>query len=651
MCGIAGFLFSQHSAGDARAAGRAMAEAIRHRGPDAAGYWADDERGLVLVHRRLAVVDLSTAGAQPMISPSGRYVTSFNGEIYNHRDLRLALLREGFDGTWRGHSDTETLLTAVDVWGLVDALKRSVGMFALALWDRLEHRLHLARDRMGEKPLYYGWHGRTFLFASELRALEAYPGFKSMVDRESLRDFLDVGYVASPRSILQSVHKLVAGTTLTIDTSNRSVGPAISRYWSLREVACAARMHPYPGTEQEGVQDLERHLNRSVASQSVADVPVGAFLSGGVDSSLVVASMQSQTTRRVQTFTIGFEETRFDEAPIARKVAEHLGTEHHELYVSGSDALSVLPQLAGIYSEPFADASQIPTWLVSRMARHHVTVSLSGDAGDELFGGYDRYFLARDLWLAIQRVPRSLRSLVAHLLHRIPFSVLDRLVRPLQGALPKALRRPLLADDLNKGTRFLGSGSEIELYCMLLRQLEQNEAIVCGISQGGAHAIDSSWPEPDFFAEAMLLDGVEYLSENILTKVDRAAMSVSLETRIPLLDHRLVEFAWSLPTSYKVRGHCGKLPLRTLLRRHLPAALVDRPKMGFSVPVDVWLRGPLRSWANDLLSPELIRRQGFLNATIIEKKWTEHQSGRRNWQFLLWSVLMFQAWLQERTSR
>ncbi|HXF71392.1 MAG TPA: asparagine synthase (glutamine-hydrolyzing), partial [Actinomycetota bacterium] len=585
-------------------------------------------------------------GHQPMPSPSGRYVLVFNGEIYNFRTLRRRL--EGLGYRFRGGSDTEVLVAAIEAWGLEAALERLNGMFAFAVWDRRERALHLARDRMGEKPLYYGWVDRTFLFASELKSLRAHPGFRPEVDREALALFLRLKYVPTPWSIYRAIRKLEPGHWVTVrpDRPGSQEGPIA--YWDAREVAARARSAPFPGTLQEAAERLEELLADAVSCRLESDAPLGALLSGGIDSSTVVALMRAQGSREVRTFTVGFRETAFDESAGARAVARHLGTDHTEIRVEPEDALAVIPRLPSIYDEPFADSSQIPTLLVSELARRWVTVALSGDGGDELFGGYNRYSWVPALNGSATRAPGLARRAGAAVLERLTPARWERILRAANPVMPASLRQRIPADKLHKLVDVLRSRGPDDAYVRLISHWPDPSALVVGGREPPAVATDPArWPAADGVAQRMMLvDALTYLPDDILAKVDRASMSVSLEVRVPFLDHRVVEFAWSLPASLKVRDGRGKLPLRAVLSRHVPAALVERPKMGFGVPIGDWLRGPLRGWAQDLLDPERIRSEGFLRPEPIAAAWEEHLSGRRNRQYQLWDVLMLQAWLE-----
>lgn len=651
MCGLAGFLGYRHlSPGAIETTALRMGEAIRHRGPDDSGVWRDDSAEVALAHRRLSILDLSPSGHQPMASHAGRYVMVFNGEIYNHLELRRALAgHPGHGGVaWRGHSDTETLLAAIGAWGLEMALEQAVGMFALALWDRQERLLTLARDRMGEKPLYYGWQRGVFLFGSELKALAQHPAFSGVIDREAITLQMRHNYIPAPHTIYLGIHKLLPGHCLIIDPRCRDETAESRPYWSFPAMVARGRSDPFPGGDAEAITELESILRDAVAQQKVADVPLGAFLSGGVDSSTIVALMQSQSTRPVKTFTIGFHETGYNEAEHALAVARYLGTDHTELYVTPKQALDVIPRLPKLYDEPFSDSSQIPTYLVSEMTRNHVTVSLSGDGGDELFGGYNRYMQSMRYWGLLSVMPVALRRLVSRGTRGCSPDQWNEMLKPVQRMLQAHQRRVNWGDKLHKGADLLNCNSQDELYLRLISHWDGVNGLVIGSgeSPGIRYQLDRLADTEDGVERMMALDTMTYLPDDILVKVDRAAMGVSLETRVPLLDHRVVEFAWRLPMSMKIRNGQGKWILRQILNRYVPRALIERPKMGFGVPIDSWLRGPLRDWAENLLDESRLRQEGYLNAAPIRQKWTDHLSGARNWQYHLWDVLMFQAWLE-----
>ena len=654
MCGVAGFLDGGCSLPEgASAIARTMADAVAHRGPDDAGVWLDREAGVALAHRRLAVIDLSPAGRQPMLSMSGRNVIVFNGEIYNHAELRRRLETWYPNAVcWRGRSDTETLLAAIECWGFEEALQAAAGMFALALWDRKDRTLSLARDRIGEKPLYYGWQNGVLLFGSELKALAAHPAFAADVDREALALLLRDLYIPSPWSIYKGIRKLPAGTYVRIaaDRGRERAGelPEPQPYWSLRSVIAAGCAQPFEGAPEEAVDVLHGLLLEAVRRQMVADVPLGAFLSGGIDSSTIVALMQAQSDRPVRTFTIGFKESGYDEAQYARAVAGHLGTEHTELYVSARDALDVIPRLPALFDEPFADSSQIPTFLVSAMARRHVTVALSGDGGDELFGGYLHYSATLRRWRALSHMPTPLRRLGARAVTALfapgpvrPPARLLRRTRLGRGWLrmaPRACRLALQMDCRTPEQLFLQARSPCP---------NPSTAVHGGSAPATALTEPARWPDaPELEHRLMAIDALTYLPDDILVKVDRAAMGASLETRAPLLDHRIVEFAWRLPLSVKIRNGLQKWSLRRVLHEYVPAELVERPKAGFAIPLASWLRGPLRDWAEALLDERRLRSEGFLGPRPVRRRWNEHLSLHGQWDQHLWSILMFQAWLE-----
>lgn len=640
MCGIAGF-WAESPVQGAEQLAQKMGVAILHRGPDSSSTWHDEAAGLSLVHRRLAILDLSPAGAQPMTSRCGRYILCYNGEIYNYRALRGNLEATGHGG-WRGKSDTEVLLALIVRDGLHKALEQSVGMFAIALWDRKEKVLTLARDRIGEKPLYYGRQGGSLLFASELKALRVHPDWQGDIDRDAITLLMRHNYIGAPYCIYRGIKKLLPGHYVEVRENGWQVSDPIS-YWSLEGSVLRGQANPLTLSDTEATDQLEELLMDAIGQQMEADVPLGAFLSGGVDSSTVVALMQAQSSRPVKSFSIGFHEQGYDEAQHAKAVAAYLKTDHTELYISAKEAMNLIPRLPQIFDEPFSDSSQIPTHLVSVLARRHVTVSLSGDGGDELFCGYSRYTLGHDIWSKLRRLPGPLRQGLAALLPNLPGRSFDRAA----GVLPKRLRLPGLGDKLSKLGEVLNHKSGEEFYRALVSHFKAPEALVLNSREPGTLLSNSTtWPVVGSLHERMMyLDTATYLPGDILTKVDRAAMAVSLETRVPLLDHRVVEFAHRVPMDMKLRNGQGKWLLRQVLHRHVPANLMDRPKMGFGVPIGDWLRDDLRDWAEALLDETRLKREGYFDAFQIRKMWHEHYSGRRHWPYHLWSVLMFQSWL------
>jgi asparagine synthase (glutamine-hydrolysing) len=646
MCGLIGGWSRRHF-GLLRGALPAMGASLYHRGPSDGGHWWDAEMGIALAHRRLAIVDLSAAGHQPMHSFSERWVIAFNGEIYNHLDLRRELDREGGVRSWRGHSDTETILAAVEAWGVEETLRRSTGMFALALWDRLERCLWLVRDRFGEKPLYYGWHRGVFLFGSELKAFRRMPGFDACVDRGALGLYLRHKAIPAPFSIYKGIYKLLPGHSLRLglDQLEAMECPVPQPYWLAGAAAAKGRAEPFCGSSTEAADALEELLRNSISRQMVADVPLGAFLSGGVDSSLVVALMQSQSSRPVHTFAIGFEEAEYNEAGYAASVAKHLSTDHTELYVTSQDAITIIPELPNIYDEPFADSSQIPTYALSRLARQKVTVALSGDGGDELFCGYSRYLIAEKIWGRVSPIPQVLRRIAATGIKSISVQKWDRFYQMLEPLFLTQKRRTLIGDKLHKGAEVLTAPNGMAFYRNFISDMSPG-VLLSGIDVADDFGPSRGTPLTDLTEYMMLEDACHYMPDDILVKVDRAAMACSLETRIPLLDHEIFEFAWRLPLQHKVKDGVGKHVLRNVLYRYVPQSLIERPKKGFGVPIDAWLRGPLKDWAADLLDPSRLRDEGYFNPEPIQRKWREHLSGERNWQSHLWSILMFQAWLK-----
>ncbi len=640
MCGIAGLAGAKSDQDqDLRTIARRMCQPLQHRGPDGEGVWADADHGVALGHRRLAILDLSPQGAQPMTSMCGRFVIVYNGEIYNH----LALRHQLPDHPWRGHSDTETVLALFSRHGVCSTLPLLTGMFAMAVWDRQLQTLTLARDRMGEKPLYWGHlpHG-SFAFASELGALRAHPQWRAEVDRQALALFTRYGNVPAPRSIYRGFSKLLPGSWLRRSADGRIEHGS---YWNAAQVASDARRRSRQLSDEEAVERLDELLRDVVRGQLIADVPLGAFLSGGVDSSTIVALMAQTSSAPVKTFTIGFGESGYNEAEHAKAVARHLGTHHTELYVEPRDALEMVPRLSTIYDEPFADASQIPTALIARMARRHVTVALSGDAGDELFAGYSRYEIAHRLWRALSRIPLGVRESAARMLGGVPVERWDAMI----AHLPRRLRGMASGDRVHKlAQSMLAQPDHRSLYHEMLCFWPSSTEVVIG-SDSSEEASESAWPtDPalDDFERMCLFDQQTYLPNDILVKLDRASMAASLETRVPLLDHRVFDFAWSLPMGIKRRDGRAKWVLRQVLRRYVPASLFERPKQGFSVPLDAWLRGPLREWAEAMIAPQRLAREGFFDPVRVREAWEAHLHGHRRFHQRLWCVLMFQGWLE-----
>lgn len=649
MCGLTGFwdFKASSSAEELLKFVSSMAFSIQFRGPDSAGEWCDPKVGLAFGHRRLAIVDLSPAGHQPMISHSGRSVLIYNGEIFNTNDLRDRLSLEGC--TFRSHSDTEVLLEACEHWGVEKTCQQLIGMFTFAFWRCDSQQLFLARDRLGIKPLYWGFHQNIFFFGSQLKTFFRHPHFKPQLNKNALTEYLRFNHVVAPSSIFEGIEQLSAGTVLCLD-QHKNVHQ--NRFWDLDHVVRSGIECPFVGSDQEAIEALDRLLRDAVKRRMMADVPLGAFLSGGIDSSLVVALMQSQSTSPIKTFSIGFSESSYNEAPYAEAVAKHLKTDHHSLYIDAAQAQAFIPEIPFYFDEPFADSSQIPTFLVSQLARQQVTVSLSGDGGDELFAGYTRYLQGYSIWKKIAWMPQTLRTMLAYSLCAISVDTWNRLAH----VLPHALSMPLLGDKLHKLATMLRSPREKDFYSTLISHWDQPKRLIVGRHFLDRHAQESdrrsrTVPFRHPTEQMQFWDTLHYLPDDILTKVDRASMAVSLEARVPLLDHRVVEFAWGLPYHLKVREGQSKWILRQVLNRYVPAHLMDRPKMGFGVPIDQWLRGPLREWAEDLLSNTRLTQEGILNPNPIRARWKEHLSGRRNWQYSLWGVLMFQAWYEHYRSR
>jgi asparagine synthase (glutamine-hydrolysing) len=655
MCGIAGLLSKKPVAPELL---QTMGSALTHRGPDDSGIWSDPAAGIGLSHRRLAIVDLSPHGHQPMSSQSGRFVISYNGEIYNHSALRSEMEGGANSPVWRGHSDTETLVEAIALWGVEATLSKCVGMFAFAVWDRRERTLTLVRDRFGEKPLYYGWIAGDFMFASELKAMRKHPDFKNSIDRQALNLFTRRTYVPAPHSIYEHIYKLEPGCMLIATAaalgSKPSTSPragqhgngfSIKRYWSYRAVVEEGQRDRIED-EQEALHALETTLSKAIRGQSLADVPVGAFLSGGIDSSTVVALYQKYASSPVRTFSMGFEQAGFNEAEYAKAVAAHLGTCHQERYVSVEDAKSVIPELPAMYDEPFGDSSQIPTHLVSSFAREQVTVALSGDGGDELFGGYNRHFSAPRMWKHLRRIPHPMRRVASAMLRHLPESSWTAATRLIGGD-----ARSHVGAKVRKGIVVAGAARTFDdVYDSFVDEWAAQESPVrCDLPNFDGESEAGLASNVGDAERTMYRDAMTYLPDDILCKVDRAAMSVSLETRVPFLDHRVAELAARIPLSMKINKSGGKQILRKLLYQQAPAALFDRPKAGFAVPVGEWIRGPLRPWAEELLDKRRLAAEGWFDAAAVRARWDDHLSGSRESTPALWAILMFQAWLGEQS--
>ena len=638
MCGIAGYVgktsYPYNCLGE-------MAKAINHRGPDDRGTWYNEDEEIGLAHARLSILDLSSAGHQPMHSVSKNFVLVFNGEIYNHKVLRseLELIAQR---NWLGHSDTETLLVAIDHWGLEKTLKKAKGMFAIALWDKRNKNLSLACDRIGEKPLYYGWVNDQFVFASELKSIKKFPEFKNLIDRNSLALFLRFNSIPAPHSIYQDIYKLEPGQIIQLNAESKKVKKF--NFWSTEEVYNKGNLSQISGTPKEIVDQLEVVLSKAVSSQMQSDVPLGAFLSGGIDSSTIVALMQSQSDSQVNTFTIGFNAKEYDEAKHARMVANHIGTNHFEMYVSERDALDIIPDLPNIYDEPFADSSQIPTYLVSKFAKQEVTVALSGDAGDELFGGYNRYVFAEKMFSKIMKGPISIRQLISSAIFTMTEEKWNTLLNNFLSE-----RFADIGHKLHKVANVLPAKSIRDMHFKLVSQIHNPSDWLLNANEYKTSLNDDTkrFVELNPIEQMMAYDLITYLPTDILTKVDRAAMAVSLETRVPFLDLNVIEFSASLPMEFKIRNGVTKWALREVLYKHVPKDLIERPKMGFGVPLAEWLRGPLQDWAESLLDEKRLHQEGFFDVEFVRNKWLEHLSGKRNWHHQLWNVLMFQAWLEK----
>jgi len=617
-----------------------MGRALAHRGPDDFGIFHDSATGIALVHRRLSIVDLSPAGHQPMISTSGRYIIVFNGEVYNFEEIRAEL----GSANWRGHSDTEVMLAAIDRWGLNAAVLRFVGMFAFALLDLRQNKLHLVRDRVGIKPLFYGHVDGAFVFASELKAIREYPGFSGRIDCNALALYMRHSYVPAPHCIYKGIYKVPAGCILTVSAADGE--PVAHPFWSAADVSREGAIDPLRISDDDAISQLQKKLLSAIRLRMIADVPLGVFFSGGIDSSIVAAMVQASSSDPVKTFTIGFHEAEYNEAAHARRIAAYLGTEHNQLYLAPQDALDVVPLLPEMYDEPVADASQVCTFLLSKLARRTVTVSLSGDGGDEIFGGYNRYLFTTRIWRLIKLLSGSSRRAAAQVLQSIRPATIDSIARLLERVTPRGLQFNTPGEKVQKLASYLMSEDPATIYFRALSHWTDPEEIVLNAIEPDTvrRSLTNARKLPTLEEAMMMTDQQNYLPDDILTKLDRASMAVSLEARVPLLDHRVVEFSWRLPLNLKIRNGVGKWILRQVLYKYVPAKLVERPKMGFELPIDRWLRGPLRHWAEDLLSTESLKRNGLFAPQEIRTKWREHLSGLRNWQHLLWDVLIFQDW-------
>ena len=623
-----------------------MANTIYHRGPNDYGSWYDKKLGIGFAHQRLSILDLSSAGQQPMHSLSGRYVMVFNGEIYNHKFLRSELEKFNLKNNWNGTSDTETLLAGFEAWGIEATIKRSTGMFAIAVWDKYLNNLTLTRDRIGEKPLYYGWQGNTFLFGSELKALKVHPEFKSDIDRNSLSLFIRYNYIPSPYSIYKNIKKLLPGSILTVSLDKYR--PKIKSYWSAIDIASKSKKNQFKGSSKDAIVKLNHLLRKTVNQQMLADVPVGAFLSGGIDSSTIVSLMQAQSVRPIKTFSIGFDDPLFNEADHAKAVAKYLGTDHTQLYVTPQDCMDIIKLIPKLYDEPFADSSQIPTYLISSLANQHVKVALSGDAGDEIFGGYNRYQISSKIWKKISLLPLPIRNIMSNVITQISPNNWNLMANSVKKIIPALDNFANIGYKLHKGAGVLGCSSDIDLYNSLVSNVIDPENFVLN-SKEKPTILTQNFPalqNLNIAEKMMVLDLITYLPDDILCKVDRASMGASLENRTPFVNHDIVEFAWSLPIEFKLHKNVTKWVLREVLYNYVPKKLVERPKMGFSMPLDNWLRGPLRDWAENLLDESRLSKEGFFNPLAIREKWNEHLSGKKNWQTFLWSILTFQEWLQ-----
>ena len=649
MCGFTGYLALNPitESTDYKSFIQDMTDSLYHRGPDSEGFWEDGAQGISMGFRRLAIIDTSSKGNQPMFSNNGQYVLTFNGEIYNHLDLRkeISILYPGYE--WFSGSDTETLLSAFQIWGISETIKKCIGMFGFAVWCKKRKVLTLGRDRLGEKPVYYGWQGRNndrvFFFGSELKSFKKHPKFAGEISRDSLSSFIRYSYVPAPNSIYEDIYKLLPGNILEVSINNPE--PLLHKYWSAIDIVNQQDNIMQFNDANEAVNSLEKVLESSIKKQMIADVPIGAFLSGGIDSSLIVSLMQKHSSQRVKTFTIGFDDDGYNEAEHAKAVAEHLKTDHSELYINAKDLLNVIPRLSHLYDEPFSDSSQIPTYLISKFAKQNVTVALSGDGGDEIFCGYNRYQLTNEYWPILKSTPSFFKNMIARSILAFSPNQIDNLY----NFFIRNKRFSNFGDKAHKGSRVLASKDIASLYRSVTSIYHDPDSIVLDSSESN-HFLDSTIKKlknMDDIPFMMMLDLLTYLPDDILTKVDRAAMGVSLETRVPFLDHEVVEFGLSLPQHYKLREKQTKWLLRQVLYKHVPRELIERPKSGFAIPIGVWLKSSLKDWAEDLLDEKTMSNQGLLNVDSIRARWSQHLSGTHNWEHFLWNILMFQSWLKE----
>jgi len=654
MCGIAGFLLNKDLPNDFNKKNiLSMIRMLSHRGPDNEEIWNNQENKIFFGHRRLSILDLSNSGNQPMHSSTGRFTITFNGEIYNHLDIRNLIKNESKTISWIGTSDTETLLAAIEVWGIEITLQKCIGMFSLALWDNKNNKLTLARDRMGEKPLYYGWVENNFVFASELKALVKYPNFKKKICKNALTQYLKLNYIPAPLSIYENIYKLEPATLLHIDNTNfYKKDFELKKYWVLEEVIQSGQKNILP-SEQVALKKLEECLIKSVHSQMLSDVPLGAFLSGGIDSSLISALMQSNSNLPVKTFTVGFEESGYDESNYALSVSKHLRTAHSEVIVTNKDAMTVIPKLSEMYDEPFADSSQIPTYLICCAAKKKVTVALTGDGSDEIFGGYNSYNLLPSIWKKTNWIPFSLRRHLGKSINVLSIDNWDRLSKFIKFIFTDKILPNHLGRKLYKLKKILRDGSSFEEFSDILQNVWEDPLnliknnITSNLQLRKNNYLVKDLNFLDLVSPLMYQDCISYLPDDILTKVDRAAMFTSLETRVPFLDHNVVSLSWQLPMNMKIRNGQTKWALRQILYKYVPKNLIDRPKSGFEIPLSLWLKGPLKEWSQNLLNKSRIDQEGIFNSEMIEKTWNEHMSGEYNWSSKLWSILMFQCWYEK----